>query len=184
LALLQDPEQLDLRLRGQLADLVEEDRAAVGQLEAALAAGEGAAESALLVAEQLALDQAGGQGGAVDFDERVAPAPAWGTGGVDGAGDQLLARARLAGDEHRGVGGGDAADLVQHVQQGGAAADDLLEVVVRLDLFLEVQVLLLEAGPFAFRQHLRRDVHAETTGSLEGAVPAADGLPPHPGPHG
>ena len=35
LALLQHPQQRDLRLRRQLADLVEEERAAVGQLEAA-----------------------------------------------------------------------------------------------------------------------------------------------------
>ena len=33
---------------------------------------------------------------------------------VQGAGDQLLARAGLAADEHRGVGGGDGLDLLQH----------------------------------------------------------------------
>src|SRR5262245_30234726 len=37
-AFLQDTQQHDLGLGGQLADLVEEDRSAVGQLEAALAA--------------------------------------------------------------------------------------------------------------------------------------------------
>ena len=64
-----------------------------------------AGERALLVAEQLALDQAGRQGGAVDLDERlVAPR----AGRVDGAGDQLLAGAGLAGDQHRGVGRRDA----------------------------------------------------------------------------
>ena len=40
-----------------VADLVEEERAAVGLLEAALAGARGAGERALLVAEQLALEQ-------------------------------------------------------------------------------------------------------------------------------
>ena len=35
LALLEDAEQLDLESRGQVADLVQEDRPAVGELEAA-----------------------------------------------------------------------------------------------------------------------------------------------------
>src|SRR5262249_55639907 len=105
LALLQDSEQLHLGFRGQLADLVEEDGAAVGQLEAPLAPGDGAAEGALLVAEQFALDQAGGESGTVHLDKRLVSPLAR---GVDGAGDQLLAGAGLAGHEYRGVGGGNA----------------------------------------------------------------------------
>ena len=55
----------------QLADLVEEQRAAVGQLEAALALRDGAGERALLVTEQLALEQRLGQRRAVDRHERA-----------------------------------------------------------------------------------------------------------------
>jgi hypothetical protein len=40
---------------GQLADLVEEERAALGQPEAAHTPGDGPGEAAFLVAEQLAL---------------------------------------------------------------------------------------------------------------------------------
>ena len=66
-ALLEHPQQLGLQLERQVADLVEEQRAAVGQLEAARPSRrDGAGEGALLVAEQLALEQAGGQRGAVD----------------------------------------------------------------------------------------------------------------------
>ncbi len=54
---LQHPQQLRLHLERQLADLVEEERAAVGDLEAAERALDGAGEGALLVAEQLALDE-------------------------------------------------------------------------------------------------------------------------------
>ena len=53
LALLQHAQEGDLDRRRQLADLVEEDRAAGGQLEAALAALQSAGEGSPLVAEQL-----------------------------------------------------------------------------------------------------------------------------------
>src|SRR5262249_54208009 len=92
--------------------------------------------------------------------------------------------AGLAGDEYRGVGGGDAADLGEHVHQGGAAADDLLEVVVRLDLFLEVEVLLVEAGSFALRQDPVGDIDAEGTGGPDGPVRLAARLHPDLDPRG
>jgi hypothetical protein len=57
LALLQHAQQLGLQVERHLADLVEEQRAAVGELERAGARGDGAGERALLVAEQLALEQ-------------------------------------------------------------------------------------------------------------------------------
>ena len=71
LAFLQRAQQLDLRVERQLADLVEEQRAAVGFLELADALVDGAGERALLVAEQDALDQVLGDGAAVDGDERL-----------------------------------------------------------------------------------------------------------------
>ena len=58
LALLQHAQQLHLRLQVDVADFVEEQRAALGQLEAALAPLVRVGEGALLVAEQLGLDQA------------------------------------------------------------------------------------------------------------------------------
>ena len=57
LALLEDAEELGLDAGRHLADLVEEERAAVGELEAARAAVAGAGEGAALVAEELALEQ-------------------------------------------------------------------------------------------------------------------------------
>ena len=63
---------------------------------------------------------------------------------VQGAGDQLLAGAGLAADEHGGVGGGDGLDLLEDPAQGGALADDLAEVVLGADLLLQVDLLLGE----------------------------------------
>src|SRR5580658_3926027 len=71
LALLQRAEKLDLHLHRNLADLVEEEGAAVGELEASRLARYGAGEGSALVAEELALDELLGNRGAVDLDERL-----------------------------------------------------------------------------------------------------------------
>src|SRR5260370_277702 len=99
--LLEDLEELRLELERDLAYLVEEERAAVRHLEAPELLRDGAGERAAFVAEELALDEARRNGGAVDFDEGplAAAAPV-----VNGACDQLLPRTRLAEDEDRRVG--------------------------------------------------------------------------------
>ena len=56
---LQRPQQVGLEIEGKLADLVDEERAAVGLLEQALAPGGGAGERALGVAEELRLVEVG-----------------------------------------------------------------------------------------------------------------------------
>ena len=72
LPLLEHAQQLDLRGQVDVADLVQEQRAAVGQLEAALLARLRARERALLEAEQLGFDQRVWQRRATDLDERLA----------------------------------------------------------------------------------------------------------------
>ena len=57
---------------GQLADLVQEDRAAISQLEAAQPPLRRPGERALFVAEQFRRNQRWRQRGAVDADERRA----------------------------------------------------------------------------------------------------------------
>ena len=96
--LLQHAQHLALCQRRHVADFVEEQRAAVALLELADAAAVGPGEGALLVAEQLALQQGLRDGGAVDGQERPGGAAAV---LVEGAGDQFLARAALAGDAAR-----------------------------------------------------------------------------------
>jgi hypothetical protein len=60
-----------LQPRVHLADLVEQERAAVGLFELAQSAGDGAGEGALLVAEQLRFEQVVGNRRAVEGDEAV-----------------------------------------------------------------------------------------------------------------
>ena len=63
---------------------------------------------------------------------------------MDLAGNQLLAGARLAQDQHAGAGGGHQLDLLHHVDQGGTAADDLAEEMCPADLLAEIIPLQLE----------------------------------------
>ena len=65
LAFLQEAQQLGLRFERKLADFVEEDRAAVRELEAADLRVLGVGEGGALVAEQLDFEQRRRQGRAV-----------------------------------------------------------------------------------------------------------------------
>ena len=120
-ALLEDAQELALRGRRELADLVEKDRAGIAELELAQPAARGAGERSALVAEELALEKRLGNGGAVDGDERAA-AP--GRERVDRPGEELLARAALALEQHGGVRGRDALGLGPHRPDGGRFSDD------------------------------------------------------------
>ena len=89
--------------------------------------GEGAAH----VAEHLALEQRRRDPAEVDLDERRAAGAAV---PVHRLGDQLLAGAALAGDQHRCVGGRDAADELEDAEQLRVAAEDLSEVEALVEL--------------------------------------------------
>src|SRR5690242_19363378 len=88
-ALLQEPQQFGLQSNRDLADLVEQNRAAVRQLEATFAPLRRPGEGALFVTEKFALNQRLADGCAVDPDVRRA-GPA--TGLENFACDQLFAR--------------------------------------------------------------------------------------------
>ena len=142
LLLLQHAEQLDLRAHRHVADFVEEQRAAVGVLERADPIGVGVGKGPLHVAEQLALDEVLGHGGAVEGDDPLALA---GAVLVNGLGDQLLAGAAFAVDQHGGVGRGDPLQPVDHRLHLAAGVDDPLEAEPLVEPLAELGVLPLEA---------------------------------------
>ena len=141
LALLQDAQQLHLGRQVDVADLVEEQRAALGELEPPLLARLGAGERPLLVAEELRLDEAVGQRRAAHLDERLLRAQ---RAVVDRVRDQLLAGARLAANQRRGVGAGHLRDLLEDLPHRPAAADQVREVVPLAQLLAQVRVLVDE----------------------------------------
>src|SRR5690242_17196862 len=97
LAVLHDAQQFCLEVERRVTDFVEEDRAAAGEREATpprlVRPGEGAAD----VAEQLTLEQCAWQRRAVDGDERLIRRSRV---SMDRPGDELLAGAALAANEH------------------------------------------------------------------------------------
>ena len=96
--LLQGAQQLGLQIERELADLVEKDRAALRRNQQPVFRPVGAGESALHIAEQLALDQRRHQRPAIDGQKRLLRI---GPVGVDGPGHQLLAGAAFAQHQHR-----------------------------------------------------------------------------------
>jgi hypothetical protein len=114
LPLLESAKKLRLKCVRQLPDFIEENGSVVGQLEGAPPLRRGAGEGAALVAEQLAFDQLGRDGPAVDDDERAVAAPG---DVVQPARHQLLAAAGLPLDEDRRVGRADPADGLDQLPQ-------------------------------------------------------------------
>jgi hypothetical protein len=138
---LQNPEEPDLGRQGNLADLIEQQCAAVRLLEAAFMSTHRSCECALLVPEQLALQQPLWQRRTVDHHKGpLRPAAA----AVDGVADELFARAGRSGDQHEGFGGGDGVDqLVDALHLGGRPDQGLVVVAV------------LQTGPQALDLHLQ-----------------------------
>ena len=119
LAVRQHAQKTRLQIKRHVADFIEEQRAALGLLEAAaplrLRTGEGAA----LVAEEFALQQVLGNGGGVDGHKG---AIGHGRMLVQRARHQFLARAGFAGDEHRDLALRQPPDGAEHVLHGGRLA--------------------------------------------------------------
>ena len=141
LALLQNAQELGLEIRRHLADLVEQQRAPLGHLEEAFLVQRRARERALLVAEELRLDQIFGDRRAVDLDERpLRPLAVV----VDGVGDQFLARAVLALDEDVRLARRDALDELEQILHLLALADDVVEPVPIVQPLFQLLVLVEE----------------------------------------
>ena len=139
LALLDHAQQLGLRLERDVADLVEEDRPLVGQLEEPLLRIDGAGEGPLHVPEQVGLEEIRRQVARIDGDERAIGADRV---LVQRARDQLLAGPALAVDQDRRPARRRLDDQVEHLAHPRALADDLAEVVgVRLEVLAERAVL-------------------------------------------
>src|SRR5690606_10611973 len=97
---LQHLEELGLQLGREVADLVQKDGAAVRDLEEPLLPVLRVGEGALLVAEQLAVEEGRVEARAVDLHERLARA---GAQVVDHARHPALPRSALAREEHGGA---------------------------------------------------------------------------------
>src|SRR5579863_7257473 len=94
---IEHAQKLDLSLQLQLADLVEKQRAPVGEFKQARLGRVGAAEGPFFISEQLALHQVFGKRCAVDVDPRATAAM---RRFMDSASDKLLASSSLSRNQN------------------------------------------------------------------------------------
>ena len=153
LARLQGAQQFDLRVEGQLANLVEEQGAAVGLLELAGPLVDRAGKRAPLVAEQNTFHQVFRDGTAVHRDEGPFLALAL---ALDGPGDQLLADPTLALDQDRNIGSGRAVAKLNDAPHGFAANDEVAERQRTIGLPVQARKFALQCFDFerAFDRYL------------------------------
>src|SRR6185437_12622076 len=142
LALLQYAQELHLGGWRGFADLVEKERSLLRGLEETALVLHRAGERSLHVAEELTLEQALGQGAAVDRVERFVGAI---RELVDVARYDLLSRSRLALNEHDGVGGSDGLRQTKHGEPRLAAPHRRAHAVLPLTLDLLLERLVLHA---------------------------------------
>jgi len=128
-------QQLGLERKREFSHFIEEDTAALGDLQEALFLANGAGEGTLFVAEELAFKECLGKRGAVQRDERLFFAR---TILVDGACGEFFAGATLAVDQHGGVAGGHTLDELVDVAHARALAD---HIVLQADLGAELPIL-------------------------------------------
>src|SRR5580704_2997155 len=123
LLILQHVQKFRLQKGRHLANFVEQNGSAVAQFEFTRFGVVCSREGALLVAEQFALEEVGGNGGAIYFQERAMGA--WGKL-VDQASENFLAGATLAEQEHGDVDVRDQRGLranLAHLRTGGDEED-------------------------------------------------------------
>ena len=118
--LLDDAQQFHLHVQGQIRDFIEKQRPALGGLDQSLFVAHRTGEAAALVPEELAFHELGGNGAAIDRDERAVAARA---GLVNEFRHQFLAGARLAENMHGRLAARDARNHLAQVLHGGGGAE-------------------------------------------------------------
>ncbi len=141
-AVLQHAQNLGLRVHAHGRDLVEKERAAVGNFKQALLGRDRRSKRAFHVAEQRGLEQFRRHGAGVDGHEGFVAARRI---RMDGLGNDLLARAALALNQNRRAAGRDLRHEVEDAQHAFALAHDVLEAVALLEGALELKIFFFGA---------------------------------------
>ncbi len=130
--------QFDLHVEREVADLVQENRGAIGQLESSDLARQRTRIRASFPSEQLTLQQRRRNGGAVDAHHGARRTRAQ---AMDFGCEHLLAAARLAKKEHGRIGCRDMLDLLQSLAHCRAPPDDACDAQPRAHFEPRVPVL-------------------------------------------
>ena len=119
--LLEEAQQLGLHVERQVADFVEEQRAAGGRPNQPRLIDDRAGEAAAPVTEELAVGEIAAGRRAVEGQEHRGAAM---RADVDGPRDELLARSAFAGDEHREIVALQPLNLFDDARHGRARREE------------------------------------------------------------
>jgi len=135
---LQNAQQFGLEFQGDIPHFVQKQRPSVGHLQPAQLLGGGPGDGAPLVPKQFTLQQAAGDGRAIELDqESRLPVAAE----VEGAGDEFLARTGLSQQEYGRIARGHHLNLFQDVPESCILTDDAFELRFTPDLFFQTELI-------------------------------------------
>ncbi len=143
LLILEHAQQLGLEFGRNLTDLVKKQRSPVCQLDPPDLAADGAGEGAFLMPEQFALKQAGGDGGAVDFDKGSILKEAH---TMDRVGHEFLAGPGFSQNQYGRFTGGHGRYLVEDLLERSTVSDDLGKLPFDSGFALKVSAFLPAAA--------------------------------------
>ena len=142
LACFEHTQELRLKTDVELADFVQEERAAIGHFEAALLAVGRTGKGAAFVAKQNAFDEVRGDRAAVLHDEGPLCAL---RRAMNGARNELLAGARLAANEHGEVRSRHLLEDRENLAHSHAVSDEVVELLPPAEVDLDRARAVLEA---------------------------------------
>jgi hypothetical protein len=139
LPFLQRAQQFRLELDRDIADLIQEQGAAVRQFEPARLGSESAGEGATLVPKEFAFQQAAWNSGTVELHHGSLAAAAQ---LMDGARDELFSGPGFTQQEDGRIAGCDGFDQIEDMAQGSALPNDALKERLAEDLLVQVDILI------------------------------------------
>src|SRR5262249_52856169 len=142
LAILENTQNLRLRIKTHGADFVEKERAFVRDFEEAFLRRDGTGKRALDVAEESRFKQLSRHGACIYGNERTVFT--WRTG-VNRFCDQFFSCAALALNENGRAARSDLSDKIEDLQHRFALADDVFEAIALLQSALQLPVFFLNA---------------------------------------
>src|SRR5215475_1128333 len=141
LSFLKGAQELRLDFGGNVANLVQEQRALVSQFESTDLLRDSTSEGSPLVAEEFAFQQARRYRCAIHFDEGASFAAAV---IVNGTGDQLFPRSRLTQKQDGRIAGRHRLHKLEDMTQCRTLTDDFFKVKLAAYLVFEVQLFLCQ----------------------------------------
>src|SRR6267154_2989488 len=113
----------------------------MGEFQSTDLLGDGAGERPFFMAEQFAFEQTGRNGSTVEFDKRAVLTLAV---VVNSARHQLLARPRVAQQQHGRIAGCDRLHQFQNLHQGWTVSNNVIKIQLAANLFFEIELFLCQ----------------------------------------